>query len=402
MSQHVMKLPDLGEGVVEAELVAWLVAVGAQVRVGDPLAEVLTDKASVEISSPVDGTVAELLVEAGTVATVGSPLARFTTSGAPLTEPAPVEPVAPGSAPVEVPGSPPAPEPPQPPTLARALAAPTVRRLAADLGVDLSLVAGTGPHGRVVRADVERHARGARTHAERAPDVVEPVRGMRRAIARRLTDAWAAPHITYVEDVDLTALEALRATLNAEVERDGATHLTLLPFIARAVVLACQRHPRMNAHYHANDETLVTFGAVHLGVATQADRGLVVPVVRDADRRSLSGLAGEVRRLSGAARDGSVERAELNGSTITLTSLGALGGLMNTPLLNAPEVAIVGVNKLQTLPRWDGTAFRPAPVVNLSASFDHRIVDGWDAAQFVQEIKRLLEVPSLLSFGWER
>ena len=223
----------------------------------------------------------------------------------------------------------------------------------------------------------------------------KPVRGLRRRIAERLTVAWREiPHITYVDEVDATQLEDLRSTLNA---RDAARRLTLLPFVVRAVVIACTEQPVVNARFDAAAEILELFDAVHVGIATQTAEGLTVPVVRDAQRRGIHDLAAEITRVSTAARDGRATLSDLSGSTITVTSLGALGGLVTTPIINRPEVAIVGVNRLQTRPQWRaGHGFEPRQMMNLSSSFDHRIVDGWDAAVFVQRIKQLLEQPALL------
>jgi 2-oxoisovalerate dehydrogenase E2 component (dihydrolipoyl transacylase) len=283
---------------------------------------------------------------------------------------------------------------------ARVTAAPAVRRRAADLGLDLGTIAGTGPNGRVVHADLDRIIVGtARPTSGQRPTPsdqrhVEPVRGVRRKIAERLSAAWTEiPHITYVEAVDVTELEALRAELNRP--GDGA-RLTLLPFLVRAIALACREQPRLNAHYDHTAETLTTIDAVHVGIATQTSDGLLVPVVRDAETRPIRDLAAEIARVTDGARDGRASRSELSGSTITITSLGALGGLTTTPILNAPEVAIVGVNKMEVRPVWRDGAFQPRQMINLSSSFDHRMVDGWDAATFVQRIKSLLEIPALL------
>ena len=224
----------------------------------------------------------------------------------------------------------------------------------------------------------------------------ERIRGVRRRIAERLTATWTeVPHITYVDAVDVTELERLRDELNRR-HGDRSTRLTMLPFIARALALACAEQPRLNAHYDHGTETLTTFDAVHLGVATQTDDGLLVPVIRHVESRGLWDLAAELARVTTAARDGSATREELSGSTITITSLGALGGLVTTPILNAPEVAIVGVNKMETRPVWRNGTFKPRQLFNLSSSFDHRMIDGWDAATFVQRVKALLETPALL------
>ncbi|HZI44219.1 MAG TPA: dihydrolipoamide acetyltransferase family protein, partial [Ilumatobacter sp.] len=299
---------------------------------------------------------------------------------------------------------------PDAPIAARPAAAPAVRERARSLGLNLADVEGSGPGGRIVHADLDRsitESTGVRKRA--APQAVdrdaagreEPVRGVRRRIAERLTLTWTeVPHITYVDAVDVSELERLRDQLNRE-SSDRGVRLTLLPFIARAMAIACAEQPRLNAHYDHATETLTTYDAVHLGVATQTDDGLLVPVIRHVEARGLWGLAAELTRVATAAREGTATREELTGSTITITSLGALGGLVTTPILNAPEVAIVGVNKMETRPVWRNNAFEPRQMFNLSSSFDHRIVDGWDAAIFVQRVKTLLETPALLFIGDE-
>ncbi len=409
-----MRLPDVGEGVAEAELVEWLVEIGQDVTSDSALAEVLTDKATVEISSPVSGVVKALHGEPGDRLAVGSYLVDIETGGPePTREVAPAD-ARPRAEAVDEPSAsaPPVPSAPvdervdvatgREPT-ARATAAPAVRARGRSLGIDLATVRGSGPGGRVVHDDLDRAVTGgrARSHPGVSPAAAdgegrpERVRGVRRRIAERLTATWQEiPHITYVDGVDVTELERLRAELNRQPAGRG-TRLTILPFLARSIAIACADQPRLNAHYDHADETLTTFEAVHVGIATQTDEGLLVPVVRHAEARSMWELADEIARLTAAARDGSATRAELSGSTITITSLGALGGLATTPILNAPEVAIVGVNKMETRPVWRDVAFEPRQVFNLSCSFDHRIVDGWDAATFVQRIKTLLEAPAL-------
>ena len=285
-----------------------------------------------------------------------------------------------------------------------------MRERARSLGLNLADVEGSGPGGRIVHADLDRSiAESAGVRKRPAPQAVdrdaagreEPVRGVRRRIAERLTATWTeVPHITYVDAVDVSELERLRDQLNRE-SSDRGVRLTLLPFIARAMAIACAEQPRLNAHYDHATETLTTYDAVHLGVATQTDDGLLVPVIRHVEARGLWGLAAELTRVATAAREGAATREELTGSTITITSLGALGGLVTTPILNAPEVAIVGVNKMETRPVWRNGTFEPRQMFNLSSSFDHRIVDGWDAAIFVQRMKTLLETPALLFIGDE-
>lgn len=405
MTAHTMRMPDLGEGVVEVELVTWLVAVGDTVTPETSIAEVMTDKASVEISAPAAGRVTEILVAPGAIVAVGTEIVRIdgdTTPAAPparadLTEPK--EPEAVASAPSLQPAAPMVPGVPGAP---RPIAAPSVRHRARQLGIALTDVNGTGPNGRITDADLEAAASGIRSDGprRRRDDIDRTISGVRRVIAERLTRAWEAPHITYVEEIDVTEIERLRQTLNAE--RPDADRLTLLPLIARSVMVAVDDHPVMNASFDAEHGVLHEWGSVHLGIATQTERGLVVPVVRHADEMSLHQLSDAIRSVAGAARAGTADRQQLTGSTITISSLGALGGIANTPLLNAPEVAIVGVNRQRLELRWTGTAFEPATVMNISASFDHRIVDGYAAAEFVQRIRALLETPALLTLGWDR
>jgi len=422
MSLHTVRLPDMGEGVAEAELVEWHVHVGDTVTTESVLAEVLTDKATVEISSPVAGVVAFVRGEPGEKLAVGSEFVGVETDGAaapppttptnvaaqpsptasptpePTPTPVPTAAAEPSTAPAPAPAPPPARDGEQlrPPPSSRPAAAPTVRARARELGVDLATVHGTGPGGRIVHADLD-HLGSTSPPRRRAADAprVEPVRGLRRRIAERLTQSWTEiPHITYVDEVDATEIEALRAELNRRSE--SKARLTLLPFVLRALVLACREQPNLNSTYDAGAGTLSVFDAVHVGIATQTPDGLVVPVVRHAEALDLWGLAAEIARLAEAARNGTALREELSGSTITVTSLGALGGLVTTPLINQPEVAIVGINKMETRPVWRDAAFVPRSMFNLSSSFDHRIVDGWDAATFVQRLKALLEMPALL------
>jgi 2-oxoisovalerate dehydrogenase E2 component (dihydrolipoyl transacylase) len=408
-----VKLPDVGEGVAEAELIAWHVSVGDHVHAEALLAEVLTDKATVEISSPVTGVVTFLHGDPGDAIAVGTELVGIelepgvTQAG---DEPASDTVVAATAAPaeeVEAPPAPaavPAPAPPPAPAPAsttRALAAPAVRARAAALGIDLRSVTGSGENGRVLHSDLDRQitnstAGAATRHVAPVAPRSEPVLGLRRRIAERLSTAWREiPHITYVEAIDATELEVLRASLNRQTRADGL-RLTILPFLLRAVVLACGEQPRTNAHFDAEASTLSVFDAVHVGIATQTPDGLKVPVVHNAQSLGLWASAAAIGTVSAAARDGSATREQLVGSTITITSLGALGGIVTTPIINQPEVAIIGVNKLETRPVWRNNAFEPRQMFNLSSSFDHRIIDGWDAATFVQRIKTLLETPALL------
>lgn len=408
-----MKLPDVGEGVAEAEIVEWLVEVGDEVTPDTVLAEVLTDKATVEVSPPVTGTVVARYGDPGDVLAVGTVLIGIEVADGVVSEPEPEGPTEPAPQPEPEPESATAPEPaPEPPPAAepptggpkrseRVTAAPAVRRRAGELGIDLTGVSGSGPEGRIVHADLDRLLIGgsgslaAPTGSTSDSPRVESVRGVRRRIAERLSATWSeVPHITYVEAVDVTELEALRAELNTT--DDGRVRLTMLPFIVRAIAVACRDQPEINAHYDHGSETLTVHGAVHVGIATQTDQGLLVPVVRHADSLELRDAADEIARVTEAARNASASREELSGSTITITSLGAIGGVATTPILNAPEVAIIGVNKMEVRPVWRDGAFQPRKMINLSSSFDHRMVDGWDAARFVQRLKTLLETPALL------
>lgn len=383
MTIHIVKLPDVGEGIAEAELVEWRVAVGDEVKVDDPLADVMTDKVTVEVSAPVSGIVSFLSGEPGDMLAVGSEFVGIEVGAVESTS------VAVAAAAIEA-SAPDAQSKSQAPT-SKSFAAPAVRQQAKDLGIDLGDVVGTGPDGRVTREDLEQHT-------PRRDETFEEIRfiGLRRKIAERMTiSASRIPHFAYVDEVDVTALEELRAKLNAE----SAGHrpkLTPLPFIMRAIVLAVQDHPHLNATFDGDAGILTTYASSHIGVATQTPNGLMVPVVRDVATLDLWQIATETARVAEAARTGVATRDELSGSTITVTSLGALGGLVTTPIINHPEVAIVGVNKIQHRPMWNGQGFEPRTMMNLSSSFDHRVVDGWEAATFIQKIRALLEEPQSL------
>lgn len=421
MGTHVIKMPDIGEGIAEVELSVWHVKVGDMVVEDQVLADVMTDKAMVDIPSPVNGKVIALGGVPGEVMAVGSILISIEVEGAgnvkESAQPAPVK-EAPVAAPKVVaaaeskPVAAAAPRPAavcQGPMVAREaderpLASPAVRKHALDLGIQLRLVRGTGPAGRVLHEDLDAYlAQGqqpqstaAAAYAQRNDEEQIPVIGMRRKIAQRMQDATQrAAHFSYVEEIDVTAVEELRAHLN---EKHGATRgkLTLLPFLVRALVVALRDFPQINARYDDEAQVITRLGAVHVGVATQADIGLMVPVVRHAETRSLWDSAQEISRLATAARNGKASRDELSGSTITLTSLGALGGIVSTPVLNLPEVAIVGVNKIVERPMVVKGQIVIRKMMNLSSSFDHRVVDGMDAAQFIQAIRGLLEQPATL------
>ncbi len=419
MGTHVIKMPDIGEGIAEVELSQWHVKVGDLVVEDQVLADVMTDKAMVDIPSPVHGKVIALGGQPGEVMAVGSVLISIEVEGAGnLKEStAPVvtkEPVAPKvEAVVESKPAPAAPRPAavcQGPIVAREaderpLASPAVRKHALDLGIQLRLVRGSGPAGRVLHEDLEAYlAQGqsnasapvAAAYAQRNDEEQIQVIGMRRKIAQRMQDATQrAAHFSYVEEIDVTAIEELRAHLN---EKHGASRgkLTLLPFLVRALVVALRDFPQMNARYDDEAQVITRLGAVHVGVATQSDVGLMVPVVRHAEARSLWDSAAEISRLASAARNGKASRDELSGSTITLTSLGALGGIVSTPVLNLPEVAIVGVNKIVERPMVVKGQVVIRKMMNLSSSFDHRVVDGMDAALFIQAIRGLIEQPATL------
>ncbi|WP_338473591.1 dihydrolipoamide acetyltransferase family protein [Pseudomonas sp. MS646] len=422
MGTHVIKMPDIGEGIAEVELSVWHVKVGDLVVEDQVLADVMTDKAMVDIPSPVHGRVIALGGEPGEVMAVGSELIRIEVEGAgnlkesaqPAAEvqaakPAPAPPPEPVAAAQPATQKPAAPRPAAQAPVAREpnerpLASPAVRKHALDLGIQLRLVQGSGPAGRVLHEDLEAYlaqgpstqAKGGSGYAERHDEQQIPVIGMRRKIAQRMQEATQrAAHFSYVEEVDVTALEELRVHLN---EKHGASRgkLTLLPFLLRALVVALRDFPQMNARYDDEAQVIHRSGAVHVGVATQSDVGLMVPVVRHAEARSLWDSAAEISRLATAARNGKASRDELSGSTITLTSLGALGGIVSTPVLNLPEVAIVGVNKIVERPMVIKGQIVVRKMMNLSSSFDHRVVDGMDAAQFIQALRGLLEQPATL------
>ncbi|WET08726.1 dihydrolipoamide acetyltransferase family protein [Pseudomonas sp. D3] len=419
MGTHVIKMPDIGEGIAEVELSVWHVKVGDMVVEDQVLADVMTDKAMVDIPSPVHGKVIALGGEPGEVMAVGSVLISIEVEGAGNTRDVPVAAEPAKAAPAPMPASQPAPVPesqparkpsvaPQAPVARdaneRPLASPSVRQHALDAGIQLRLVQGSGPAGRILHEDLDayllqrpaQNTKAANPYAERNDEEQIPVIGMRRKIAQRMQDATRrAAHFSYVEEIDVTALDELRVHLN---EKHGATRgkLTLLPFIVRAMVVALRDFPQINARYDDEAQVITRLGAVHVGVATQSDVGLMVPVVRHAEARSLWGNAEEIARLATAARNGKASRDELSGSTITLTSLGALGGIVSTPVLNLPEVAIVGVNRIVERPMVIKGQIVIRKMMNLSSSFDHRVVDGMDAAQFIQAIRGLLEQPASL------
>lgn len=389
MGRYVFKLPDVGEGTAEAEIVAWHVAVGDMIKEDARLAEIMTDKATVELTSPVSGRILELKGELGQMAVVGAPLVIFEIDGAGA-EPGqeavtPVETAAPSA-------------PPGPPPAVQILASPALRRRAEELGIKLALVVGSGPGGRISQQDLDAYRSGGRVSApiglvQRHGGTDIKVIGLRRKIAEKMSDAnRRITHFSYVEEIDLTALEDVRRQLN-EKYAGRREKLTLLPFLMRAMVTALAEFPQINAHYDDEAGIIHRFNPVHIGIATQTEGGLMVPVVRHAEACDLWQLAQEVARVAKAARDGSAARDLLSGSTITLSSLGALGGIVATPVINSPEVAIIGVNKLVERPMVQRGQVVIRKMMNLSSSFDHRVVDGFDAASFIQAMRRLLENP---------
>jgi pyruvate dehydrogenase E2 component (dihydrolipoamide acetyltransferase) len=400
------RLPDIGEGVVEGEVVRWLVKEGDTLREDQPMVEVMTDKATVEIPSPRAGKVAQRMFTEGQVCPVGKVLIVIDLEGEAGGEEA-AAPAKPAASPtvattaaaphVGKPNGVNAPD-------AGVLATPATRKLARDIGVDIRGVAGTGPGGRITSDDVKAHGQGeapaARAHAPvvAAPeDVRVPFRGVRKKIGENLARAkQIAPHATYVEEVDVTDLVALRAKLNAGLAAQSMK-LSFLPFLIKATVGALQRFPQMNAVLDEAAGEIVQRRSYHIGMATATDAGLVVPVVRDADRKSLVELAREIDRLAGLTRANKAAREELSGSTFTITSLGTFGGLMATAIINYPEVAILGVHRIIRRPAVVGDKIEIRDLMNLSLSFDHRVVDGYDAARFVADIKATLERPGPLA-----
>src|SRR5688572_883619 len=431
MGQYIIKMPDIGEGIAEVELVQWHVKVGDVVAEEQILADVMTDKANVEIPSHVAGTVVALTGKPGDVIAVGSEIIRLETEGAgnvAAPTPAMKDDVTAGTPPAQarveakpqpklqrVPPPPPKPAPSlkvvpsEEPSTDRVRAAPAIRRRARELGVDIERVTGSGPDGRVTHQDLDVYAGGRGValrfrvppgrpagEATRTDEETIPIIGLRRKIAEKMQESKRRiPHFTYVEEVDVTALEELRAQLNKK-HRSERGHLTLLPFLMRAMVKALPDFPEINARYDDDAGNLTQYAAVHIGIAAQTPGGLMVPVVRNAEARDLWSCAAEVARLAEAARTGKASREELTGSTITVTSLGPLGGIVTTPVINWPEVAIVGVNKVVERPVVREGAVVVRQVMNLSSSFDHRIVDGLRAATFVQGLRACLEAPATM------
>ena len=397
MSEYIFKLPDLGEGTVESEIGEWNVKVGDVVSEDTIVGTMMTDKAAVELNSPVSGKVTSLAGEPGDMIAVGAPLVIFETDAS-----APVEESAPPTEPAvaEVPKKVAAQTTPQ---NGKVITSPAIRRRAKQEGIDLSTITGTGAGGRILRQDFEQHV-GSTSEGKSVSSAVvstpatEEIKviGLRRVIAERMSEAnREVPHFSYVEELDITELEALRQHLNSK-KSDKSGRLTLLPFLALALVRALREFPHCNTTYDKKNNLLRRHGAVHLGIATQTPDGLKVPVVRNAETKSIDDLAAEMKRVSAAARDNSAKRDELSGSTITITSLGKLGGIASTPVINLPEVAIIGVNRAVDRPVVVDGQVTVRRMMNLSSSFDHRFVDGYDAAAMIQRIREMLEHPATI------
>jgi len=430
MAQFTFNMPDVGEGVAEAEIVEWQVKVGDTVSEDQHLVDVMTDKATIDIESPVDGTVIEVAGEIGDTIAVGAMLLVIETTGdaaqdapvqkapepaaveaapvpAPEPEPAPAPQPKPAPAPAPAPSPAPSPAPADPmaaaplASSAKVLASPAVRQRARDLGIDLAEVK-PADGGRVRHGDLDQFlaynsgggfSPATRTRADETIKVI----GLRKRIAQNMSAAKRnIPHFTYVEECDVTALEAARADLNAD--RGSRPKLTMLPLLITAFCKRIPDYPMINARYDDEAGLVTRYGSVHLGMATQTDAGLMVPVIRDAQNRNLWQLASEIARLAAAARDGSAKSEELSGSTLTVTSLGPLGGVATTPVINRPEVAIIGPNRIVERPMFVTGADRVERIekrklMNISISCDHRVVDGYDAASFIQEVKKLIETP---------
>lgn len=438
MGIYTIRLPDVGEGIAEAELVEWHVSVGDTVNEDDVVAAVMTDKAAVEVPSSVTGTVSWLGGAIGDLIPVGEKLIQLTVEGegndtevgikaasqnagsVTETKPKPAEAkeqsqrstISDKPVPVEQ-TNPAASEsfshkPERAAAQPRAkgtkpLAAPSVRARAKEEGIDLRNVPGSGPAGRINHQDLsnfieEGGANSVQPSSSKKNTKVKEVKviGMRRKIAEKMALSKSRiPHITIVEEVDMTELEELRTALNKK-HAGERTKLTLLPFLMRAIVEAVREQPELNARYDDEAGVVHQYGAVNIGIATQTENGLNVTVVHHAEAENLWDNATKVSQLADAARDGTIKLENLTGGTITITSLGKLGAIATTPIINHPEVAIVGINKMQIRPMWDGQQFQPCKMMNISCSFDHRVVDGWDAAVFVQKLKTLLESPAML------
>ncbi len=412
MSEFEITLPDVGEGIAEAELVEWSVAIGDVINEDDNLCAVMTDKATVEIPSIVSGLVLELGVEIGDTIAVGSVLARLKvedndTLGR-------VKKITEKQETAKLPSTNDIEKSSNTKTDAikalqvaddreKPIASPAVRNRAREAGIDLAKLKGTGPAGRICQSDLDLYAMqtasvpivgksGSDFHGVNEVKIV----GLRRKIAEKmLLSKSRIPHITIIEEIDVTTLEELRSALNG-AKTNHQQKLTILPFLMTAMVKALSAQPALNAVYDDEKKVVSQHQGIHIGIATQTQKGLMVPVIRHCENQDIWSCAAEIKRVSESAKSGSASRKELSGSTITITSLGALGGIATTPIINYPEVAIVGVNKISIRPVWNDNQFIPRKIMNLSSSFDHRIIDGWEAAVFVQQLKSLLEMPAKL------
>ena len=416
MGKHVFKLPDIGEGVVEGEVVQWHVAAGDEVTEDDPIVDVMTDKATVTIPSPITGVVSSLSGDVGEMVAVGSALVEFDSDAAAvsISEPGPsVESEAepePSSEPEPAPAPEPVPLAPEPSATpvassGKVLASPAIRRRAREAGVDLSQVRGSGPAGRVRHADLDAYIAADGAVSGAAPSAYSTKRtgvtevkvvGLRRKIAEQMTiSKRTIPHFSYFEEADVTELETLRQMLNASRD-ESQPKLTYLPFIMLALSKIMPDHPECNAHYDDQGEVVSRHDAVHIGIATQTERGLYVPVVKHDEAMDAWQAAAELQRVAGAARGGTASLDDLTGSTFTITSLGRDGGLGATPIINHPEVAILGIHKARDMPVAKDGQVVVRRIMNLSSSFDHRVVDGADGAALVQHLRRMLEHPALI------
>ena len=417
MGKHVFKLPDIGEGVVEGEVVQWHVAAGDAVTEDDPIVDVMTDKATVTIPSPITGVVSSLNGDVGEMVAVGSALVEFDSDTAAVTTSAPepsVEPKSevgpePSSEPEPVPTPEPAPLTPEIPApvapSGKVLASPAIRRRAREAGVDLTQVRGSGPAGRVRHADLDAYIAADGAVSGAAPSAYSTKRtgvtevkvvGLRRKIAEQMTiSKRTIPHFSYFEEADVTELETLRQMLNASRD-ESQPKLTYLPFIMLALSKIMPDHPECNAHYDDQGGVVSRHDAVHIGIATQTERGLYVPVVKHVEAMDAWQAAAELQRVAGAARGGTASLDDLTGSTFTITSLGRDGGLGATPIINHPEVAILGIHKARDMPVAKDGQVVVRRIMNLSSSFDHRVVDGADGAALVQHLRKMLEHPALI------
>jgi 2-oxoisovalerate dehydrogenase E2 component (dihydrolipoyl transacylase) len=378
MGSYSFKLPDLGEGTVESEIVAWRVNAGDPVGADQPLVDMMTDKATIEITAPVSGTLVSVAGEPGDDIKVGAELAVFATDGegGDTSQPAPAA--------------------------RKPLTSPAIRRLARENDIDLNRVRGTGPNGRITRADIDSYLSlaGNSTVAIPTPESggTREIKllGLRRKIAERMTlSARRIPHFTYVEEVDVTELEQLRRHLNG-TRQENQAELTYLPFFMQALVKVVKEFPQCNAHFDDERQVITQYEPVHIGIAVQTGDGLMVPVIRHVEDLDLWQCAHELRQVADKARNGNANREELTGSTITITSLGALGGIVSTPIINYPEVAIIGINRTQKRQVFENNGVTTRLMMNISSSFDHRIVDGHDAARAIQALKRYLEFPATI------